>query len=688
MFGFLNSTILLAASAALIPLIIHLFSRRRVKVVEFSSLRHLKEMQKRQLRRLKIRQLLLLILRMLIILAVVLAFARPTSREGAIGSHAAVSAVVLFDNSASMRRFVNDGDLFEIARTRTGQLLETFTQSDQVCLVPLVGTDEASEYRFGTAAAAMQGLQRVEGTAAVADLQAGLDKAAELLDNAANLNKELYVVSDRQGSSLPETGSVTEKEYNLYLVDLPIDESDNLGIVELDLGGQLIQPGHDFDLVATVHNYSSERSTDKIASLFINDQRVAQTDFRIDGGEETTVRFTRSVSRSGFHSGYVELSDDRFTGDNKSYFSLRIPEQFSVLIVEGDISSQFISLALKPPASGGQYWSVKRAIPGELAGVNFADYDVVILAGAPYLSDVFVSRLKSYVRRGNSLFITFGGRTDIRAFNATWGAVTGLEYQEGVRQNFTRAGYYSIQSLDMDHPIFSVFRFEDGKPPETKFYTIPKVTVKDSVATLMEFTGGQPALVEKRMGRGKVITFTGPISPEYSDITGHGFFVPFVSRIAEYLAADLSALDIQLVAGGSITRSLAVSGVVAEAVELVTPDSSIFTLPPEEQNGTLVIRTGPLYQEGVYRVVHRGHEIDRFAVNIATPECNLASAEVGQFAAALGADDYRQLATSEQLADVISGFRVGREFWQMFLWAAVLLLAAEMLLGRRSPSEQ
>jgi len=68
MFGFLNSTVLLAASAALIPLLIHLFSRRRVRVVEFSSLKYLKEMQKRQLRRLKIRQWLLLILRMLIVL--------------------------------------------------------------------------------------------------------------------------------------------------------------------------------------------------------------------------------------------------------------------------------------------------------------------------------------------------------------------------------------------------------------------------------------------------------------------------------------------------------------------------------------------------------------------------------------------------------------------------------------------
>ncbi|MCK4573898.1 MAG: BatA domain-containing protein, partial [candidate division Zixibacteria bacterium] len=93
MFSFLNTTVLFAAVAALIPLLIHLFSKRKVKVVEFSSLKHLKAMQRRQVRRLKIRQLLLLIIRTLIILMVVLAFARPTVRSGRIGSHASVSAV-------------------------------------------------------------------------------------------------------------------------------------------------------------------------------------------------------------------------------------------------------------------------------------------------------------------------------------------------------------------------------------------------------------------------------------------------------------------------------------------------------------------------------------------------------------------------------------------------------------------
>ena len=38
--------------------------------------------------------------------------------------------------------------------------------------------------------------------------------------------------------------------------------------------------------------------------------------FEVDGGGETTVRFERSVSTTGFHSGYVELSEDRLADDH------------------------------------------------------------------------------------------------------------------------------------------------------------------------------------------------------------------------------------------------------------------------------------------------------------------------------------------------------------------------------------
>ncbi len=687
MFGFLNSTVLLAALAALIPLLIHLFSRRRVKVVEFSSLRHLKEMQKRQLRRLKIRQWLLLILRMLIVLVAVLAFARPTAREGAVGSHAAVSAVLLFDNSPSMDRAVADGNLLEIARQRTSQLLETFSPSDQLALVGLDRSTATDATELASAAVALEELDRLKRGAGTAGIQIGLQTALDLLGSTDDLNREIYFIGDRQRSSLPEGDLLRQTESRLYLVELPLEGDDNLGVVSVDFGGQLIHPGHDFDLVTTIRNYGSRDSGERIASLYLDGQRVAQTDFEIPGGGEISVRFTRSVSSTGFHSGRVELSDDRLAGDNRFFFSFGIPDQFNLLIVDGDPAAAFMALALAPPGSGSQYWSVKEARPDNLPGVNFYDYDVVMLAGTPRLDDAQFRRLESWVRRGGALFASYGGDTDIAYFNDAWSKVTGVTYEQPVRHDFTRAGYYSLDQFDLDHPIFLPFGLDRSDPPEIKFYALPKLQTDSRTRRLLTFTGGQPALVENAYGSGCVLTFTGPMSPQYSDLVSHGFFVPIVSRTAEYLASDLTSLETRLPAGESITRSLAGSESTIYTLDLVTPDSSVVYLSPEDDNGALTVRTGILREEGIYHLVHRGREVDRFAVNLNPAEGDLAAADPDRFAASLGADNQRLLRFDQPLAEAISAFRVGRELWQAFLWAAVILLAVEMLLGRKSAEE-
>lgn len=688
MFSFLNSTILVAAAAALIPLVIHLFSRRRVKVIEFSSLKHLKEMQKRQLRRLKIRQLLLLLLRMLIVLVVVLAFARPTVQEGPVGSHATVSAVVLVDNSASMNRFVADGVLFEIAQKRCSQLLETFSQSDEVCVLALDRSVPSGADEFTSAAVATEKLALLTVGAGEADFQAGVEQAMDLLGNAANLNREVYFVTDRQRTSLPEAELLLEDSVSVYFLELPVEQTDNLGVVSLDFGGQLIQPGHDFDVVATIRNYGDASSTERIASLFIDDRRVAQAEFEVDGGSETTVRFTRSVSRTGYHSGYVEISDDPFPNDNRYYFSLRIPDQFTMLIIKGDNAAQFLSLALVPTGTSDQYWSVKEATPQELSGVDFHDYDVIALVGIPQLSESHVSRLKTFVRRDKALFLVYGRDTDIDYFNDNWSESSGVTYLQPARKDFSRAGYYTFKSFDIDHPVFSVFDFSEGKPPEIKFYSLPKVEVAAGARVLAEFTGDTPALVEHRFGNGKILTFTAPMSPDYTDLVSVGFFVPFASRLAEYMASDLSTLDVRLFAGENITRALSLTGSLNYPVDMVAPDSTIRSLAPEEQGGSLVIRTGPLAMSGVYHVVHLGREVDRFAVNINPAECDLTAADADQFAISLGLSDYRELETDASLSEAIAGFRIGRELWQVFLWVAVILLAVEMLLGRRAASEE
>ncbi len=681
MFNFLNTSILFAAAAALVPLIIHLFSKRKVTIVEFSSVRHLKAMQKRQVRKLKIRQLLLLLLRMLIIFVAVLAFARPTTESGSIGSHASVSAVILFDNSASMNRYVTNGQLFDIAKKRTEQLLESFEESDKILLLPLVGSENQS-LEFQSKAVAQEILENTTTHFEFKTLQSSLSIIKQLFDQTSNLNKELYIITDFQRTTLPDSAILKGIDASLFFVELPLEENNNLTVSSVNFGGQLILPGHDFTISAEIHNQSQKQQTDLIASLILDGNRIAQTDFSIDASSDKMINFTRSVTSTGFHSGFVEISDDKFQLDNRFYFSFKIPDQFNLLVIDGDKTGELIKLALSPSQSIKQYWSVKIATPDELSSVSFWDYDVIFLSGSPKLSNGHLQRLKSFLSQGRSVFITYDGQTDIDFFNKNYSDITGVTFDEPARLDFSKAGYYTFANYEKHHPLFSFYTFKDNKLPEIRFFTLPKMHHSKKSRQLMTFTGNRPALIENRYKSGRVLTFTGPLGPRYTDLSAHAFFVPFLSRIAEYLAADLSSYDLTLYSGMPIHRELTDKISINESVTLITPDSIKYDLVPEDNNGTLSLFVQPVDIPGVYSLQYRGKEIDRFSVNLSPQESDLASSDADQFIKSFGLASYTILPLDSDLQTMLSKLRFGNELWQLFIWLALILLALEMILSK------
>lgn len=686
MFNFLNTTVLLAAAAALIPLLIHLFSKRKVKVVEFSSLRHLKSMQRRQVKKLKIKQLLLLLLRMLIILVAVLAFARPTTESGNLGSHAGVSAVIVFDNSRSMDRYVADGNLFDIAKAKTNELLNIFGEADEVVLLPLDDKLETTG-DFMSSGAVREQLETIKLSNTPRTLTAALEKAVEQLKSARSLNKELYLISDRQTISLPDSLILKNIEANFYQLELPLEAVDNCGVLSVDFGGQLILPGHDFNLITKIKNYSDENKEAQIASLYLDGNRVAQTDYAIPAGEAIELRFNRSVAGNGFHSGYIEISDDKFPGDNKYYFSFNIPERSSLLIIDGDHTGPLINTALLPSTDINQYWSVKIATPEQLRGIQLWEYDVILLAGSPKLLEGYTRRFKSFLASGKTLIFTYGDNTDREYFNDTYSEFTGLTLNEKYNPNFNRAGFYSIKNLDIEHPIFSVFNFQQNDLPQIKFFTLPKFQTEPFVKTIMSFTGGRPALVENRYEGGMVLTFCGMISPLYSELSTKAFFVPFISRLVEYGASDLTAYELNLYSGRNISRPLPDNYSINQSLELVAPDSSRYDISPDNQTEDKNITISYTDQSGIYSILSDNKEIDRFALNLDPTEADLATTDNDQFQKALGADEMKKLDDKVQYAQLIAEFRHGKELWQLFLWLAVLLVAFEIWLSRSGKNE-
>ncbi|MEZ4653658.1 MAG: BatA domain-containing protein [Candidatus Eisenbacteria bacterium] len=101
--NFLNPLFLAGLAAASLPILIHLFSKRKTKEMPFSSLEYLREISLKRVRRLQLRQFILLALRVLIVALFAAAMARPAIR----GSNSPITrgsstVAIVIDNSFSM----------------------------------------------------------------------------------------------------------------------------------------------------------------------------------------------------------------------------------------------------------------------------------------------------------------------------------------------------------------------------------------------------------------------------------------------------------------------------------------------------------------------------------------------------------------------------------------------------------
>ncbi len=689
MLNFLNTAVLVAAAAAIFPFLLHLFSRRKVKVVPFSSVTFLKAMQKRQVRAIKIKQILLLIVRTLIILAIVLAFARPATEGGYLGSHASVSAVIILDNSASMGQSVRDGRLYDLAQRKALEISAQMGQDDEIAVLatcgrfaPSAGSSEG-KINFGSAATAADIIIDIPLTDMRSDAAEIYRVAVDLLAERPNLNREIYVLSDFQDNAWGMASTPGEFDGSTFLVDLPGEKIDNAGVVNVDLGGQLIGVGTPFTVTATIKKHGGV-ADDHLVSLYLDDDRVAQQGVPLTPGGTATVDFAVMVTEPGFHDGRVMLSDDDLVADNQHFFTFYIPDRFTILLLGGDgLDMQLFKLALAPEESIRRHWAVQQAAYAQLSGIRLDQYDVIVLGNVGDLSSGNISRLSEYVRDGGGLLINVGRSVDSAVYNDNFAEISGIRLTSEFPRQYSRAGHYIMGEFDLTHQIFNVFAGDDqGTPGNVKSYVRLQAEQVSGVPgdILARWSDGSPAVAVAPHGRGRVMLLNCDVSPDISDISLHPFFVPMIVRGVEFLSGDFSGYSETILAGSEPNRILRRDFSVSNDFTLEMPDGARRVVPARYQGENRIVDPGQMTMAGIYSIWNGATESDRFAVNVDPSEGDLYRADVAERdREIIGAI---QLPFAREVAGFLSEQRFGRELWQYFLIAALLLLAVEMYLAR------
>jgi hypothetical protein len=699
MFNFLNPIILFAAGAAvLLPLLIHIFNRQKVKTIPFSSLLFLRSLEKTRMRRVKIKEYLLLLIRSLIILLVVAAFARPAIRGGfatKVGAHAKTSIVLLLDNSYSMGFETKDGPVFELAKEKAKRILNQLKEGDEASLIefsshPQMATPHPT-HDFKSLIEYLD--EEAQLTAQKTNVSEAVNLAYEVLKDSKNLNQEIYLVTDMDRSSWSDSRlnipPSDEQKTKLYLVDVSPSERRNLCIEEISFGPQLIEKGRPFQIKAKIANYTYQEVNSLLVGLYLDGKRVSQTDVDLQKDGKASLKFNPSVDQAGIHTGFFELTDDDLLIDNRRYFTFRIPERIPVLLMgERERDTHHLGLALNPLDAEDANKKVTQRSKSSLSGIDFNKFDVVILSNLSRLTDVQLANLERFVQKGGGLFVILGDNIDSDFYaNRLIKEFFNLRLKTPFKSTTNTSGFFSLERIDTDHPIFQVYRdLDKDQLPLIKFFSIFELPQSQEVKTIVSFSLGRPALVEKSFGAGKALLLAASVDESRADLVVHPFFVPMINRAVEYLAADLSRLDENILVGSKVTRELP-ADLAGKEIELFDPQMKKTSLQPSFQTDKLIIKIDETSLPGIYDVrastsSSRGEVVDRFAVNIDPQDSDPQKIETSDVKDKLEGVDFLFIDAGDDVGESILQSRYGKELWKTFLWIVFGLLALEMFLAR------
>jgi hypothetical protein len=687
---FLNPLVLLAMAAAGIPLLLHLLNLRKLRTVEFSSLRFLKELQKTRIRRLKLRQILLLILRMLLVAFAVLAFARPALRgsAGLPGSHAATTAVILVDNSLSMTVRDEQGERFKQAKQAAQDIVGLLEESDEAYLMPMTDLAHGAEAEpsrnhevLRTSIADMKlGYRR-------ADLDDGLRVAATLLDKSENLNKEVYIITDAQRANVSgriDSLRIFGAGTRVYLLPIGIGSDvarANLGLDSIRVLSTIFEQNKPVEVRAWVHNYGQEDVQNAMVNLHIGGERLAQTSVTVGAGATEVVDLSAPLKHPGLQSGHVEIEGDALEADNRRYFAFPVLDKMQIALVGSPASTEYLRLALDISPGAIQ---VQTVTPNALPALDLSKYSTVVLAEA---NPGDASRLAQYVEDGGGVVIYGGPAVNENTFNATIGAALGISVAAPVGDANNRERTMTFASVEREHPIFAGV-FDPANPGNlVESPAVRQVMPATGGETIIRLTNGLPFMSEYRRGRGRAIYIGVPPTAAWSDFPMKGIFVPVAARTALYVGARGEEFAATTVSE-QITVQLPPRRDLPEQVKVTAPDGhEEFVAVRRLPSGSTIIYDNTNVP-GVYRVTAGAQDIALFTANMGSGESDLTPIDEDHLREAIAArmvtpDNLTILESSGgDFAEAITASRFGLELWKYMLALAIICAFTEMIVGR------
>ncbi len=517
---------------ALAPVVFHLFFRIRRKAVAFSTFMFFQRIHPRLSARRKLRDWLILLLRTLAVALLLMALAGPLWTSAGHGGRTA--AVLVLDNSASMSRRAESGELLiEAAKNAAEAALATLDPGDSAALVLTVRDPAAPE--AGTLGrdrnALRASLKAVPPTEAAGNPADALRLALAQLATAPAARREIHVFTDLQENEWARPATAIAAPAGLAILFhrlVPGEPPPNATLLAVSLPHTRRLASRRLPLSVRV------RAGGQPASFLLNwtedGGRPGAVEVRLAADEEKAVILPLAPRAPGSYAVPVWISGDGFEGDNRAITAFDVWPSQAILFLGPRPAFGFLPAALAP---GGN---------AALSGLTpvFADpaeATAALARTAPLLAVIPWTRLPAAGTLSDALkhYVQGGGRLLALPDPAT-SAPNPIPAWLGAEPGAVEApsGGARLIPLDKDQPLFDSLRDPAGQVRLRQIQVrrfSPLAPAPGSIP-LLGLEDGRALLTQRTEGAGRVFVCGLALDGAWSTWPLKPGFLPLVQHLA------------------------------------------------------------------------------------------------------------------------------------------------------------
>lgn len=625
MIVFLTPLALAGLATLAVPIVVHLFKPRRVRVIPFTSLRWLKSSQHRLSRRIRWHQILLFLLRAAILILLALAAAGPVLLRR--GGDRTLQRFVIVDTGRAMRLQEHAAPApMEVARSLTVRLLDTAMPGRPATAIIAGPTPYAAGPLTEVPGRYSKTLRTLKAENAEAPVTSALRLVPPLRRDHQPPDR---IALDFITANLAAEWNQSDISDFLRQVDVPVrvrvfDTTPRAPRNAWIASAEIVESG---GAVSRVLRARLSAVGDKALPRTV---RVSGIPGTPEATRQVVLRHGETLTETFEIPGTADLENrvaeisieppDALPDDDRSWLPLQPRGRMAVLLLAPsptqvrERSPDFhLRTALEVLAkSQPNRFRLSSRAPGKLLPDEVKRSDLIFLVDPREISEAVAEALRKRVSEGAGLMIFAGPATDVALFNRLLfdplQPSAGLVVRKAgeIEHPGAEGRRVRLSNVQWNHPLLAPFMdpaYGDLSLAGFRAYrNWSPSEAPEREQVLAAFPDGAPALVETRYGTGRVLLLNSTANDAWSDFPRRKGFLPFVDGAATYLAGALAQTDWRT---GKPHRIPVPPEADPDSLQLRAPGGESVPFTLRRRGNVVFLRIDPVTTPGVYTLSYK-----------------------------------------------------------------------------------